>query len=127
MPTLQTSAKMLAALDSFTRAYIEAALWSSTDDEGNPMDANYGPQDLAPVTLATMIEDCAAFQRDCDIAGYGDKQAGHDFWLTRCGHGAGFWEEDHGTPEQCALLDAAAKRFGSFDLYVGDDGQIYGN
>ncbi len=50
--------------------------------------------------------------------------AAHDFWLTRCGHGAGFWDGDW--PEPAAtVLDNAAKAFGNVDLYVGDDGQIY--
>jgi hypothetical protein len=50
--------------------------------------------------------------------------AGHDFWLTRCGHGAGFWDGDWPEP-QATILDEAAKRFGNVDLYVGDDGAIY--
>lgn len=50
-------------------------------------------------------------------------QAGYDFWLTRNGHGAGFWESEWGKPG--AILDKAAKAFGEADLYVGDDGLIY--
>ena len=45
-------------LDTFTRAYVECALWSSLDDEGNPLDANYGADDIAPETLQTMIAEC---------------------------------------------------------------------
>lgn len=149
-------------LDTFTTAYIEAALWSSTDyahgecpccgkkailshypemeyeweamcsecgaqeiANPEPLDSNYNADDIAPETLKKMIADCTAFQKDNDLEGYGDSQAGHDFWLTREGHGAGFWEEDHGTPEQCAKLEAAAKAFGEFNLYVGDDGRIH--
>jgi hypothetical protein len=118
-------------LDTFTRAYIEAALWSSTDNSdeqgGKPLDANYSESDISEATLEKMKADCARFQAEQDISGYGDSQAGHDFWLTRNGHGCGFWEEDHGTPEQCALLDAASKAFGAFDLYIGGDGQIWGS
>lgn len=123
--------KTLTELDTFTRAYIACALWSSTDNAddsgGEPLDKNYSESDLAPETFAQMVEDCAAFQSKNDLDGYGDEHAGHDFWLTRNGHGCGFWEEDHGTPEQCALLDKTSKAFGSYDLYVGDDGRIYGN
>lgn len=122
--------KTLNKLDTFTKAYIEAALWSSTDnaDEsgGEPLDRNYSASDIHADTMEKIIADCAKFQAENDIAGYGDKQAGHDFWLTRNGHGCGFWEEDHGTSEQCAKLDAASKAFGSFDLYIGDDGMIHG-
>jgi hypothetical protein len=51
-------------------------------------------------------------------------RAGHDFWLTRCGHGAGFWDGDWPEPYATMLTDAA-KAFGEVDLYVGDDGMIY--
>lgn len=50
------------ALDTFTRAYIEAALWSSTDEHGEPLDAVYSVDDIAPETLAQMVADCEDFQ-----------------------------------------------------------------
>lgn len=50
--------------------------------------------------------------------------AGHDFWLTRSGHGAGFWDGDWPEPA-ASTLDKASKEFGNVDLYVGDDGQIH--
>jgi hypothetical protein len=49
-------------LDEFTRAYIECALWSSTDDDGEPLDALYSADDLSPECLDTMAADCADFQ-----------------------------------------------------------------
>lgn len=117
-------------LDAFTRAYIECALWSSTDnsreDGGDPLDANYSVGDIAPEALAEIIEDCAAFQRDQGNVfadGWTDEQAGHDFWLTRNGHGAGFW--DRGQGPVGSSLTAAAKVYGGVDIYVGDDGLLY--
>lgn len=112
----------------FTQAYIKCALWS-TDDEsndqgGNPLDKNYGPEDIAPETLDRMAADCATFQQEnrTDI-GSDFSQAGHDFWLTRNGHGAGFWDGDWPEPAATRLTDAG-NRFGEFDLYVSDDGTI---
>lgn len=46
------------------------------------------------------------------------------FWLTRCGHGCGFWDGDWSEPAATILTDAA-HAFGNVDLYVGDDGKIY--
>ncbi len=116
-------------MDRFTKSYIEAALWSSTDDSddsgGDPLDANYGVEDIAPEALANIIADCQAFQQDYseDIAGHLE-QAGHDFWLTRNGHGAGFWDGDW--PDDVgAKLTEASHSFGGVDLYIGDDGFIY--
>lgn len=90
-----------------------------------PMDSNYSQSDLAPETLDKIIADCAKFQSENDLTGYPLKNAGYDFWLTRNGHGCGFWENDFGTEPQCELLDKACKAFGECDLYVGDDGRIY--
>lgn len=129
-------------LECFTHAYITCALWSSTDDLGEPMDDGRDADDLAPETLAKMQADCAAFyaaneahiqcdgapmSRDDLTASESERKAamaGHDFWLNRNGHGAGFWDGDW--PEPAAtVLDEASKAAGSCDLYVGDDGAIY--
>lgn len=126
-------------LDEFTRAYIEAALWSTNDESdergGEPLDANYSANDIAPETMELIKEDCADFQKrfghlieDDDPSGEEEwgrwSLAGHDFWLTREGHGAGFWDGDW--PKHGDELTKAAKSYGGFDLYVGDDGLIYG-
>lgn len=136
-------------VEEFLDAYITAALWSTNDESdesgGEPLDKNYDRDDLAQETLGRMRADCVAFLgeaggliaecerldaegewrlprgADCSIAEY----AGHDFWLTRNGHGCGFWDGDWplGIDEK---LYAIAKRFGEVWLYVGDDGLIYG-
>lgn len=114
-------------LDEFTRHYLAAALWSSTDDSGEPLDANYSIGDLAPETLHAAIADCARFQlmNVCDLEAVADlATAGHDFWLTRCGHGAGFWDGDY--PQEIGeRLTQASQRFGELSPVVGDDGKIY--
>jgi len=116
-------------LDSFTLAYLECALWSSMDfsDEsgGQPLDQNYSFEDIAPEALQTMANDCKAFQEANAelLTGLESGQSGHDFWLTRNGHGAGFW--DRGLGEVGDKLTQACKAFGGCDLYVGDDGKIY--
>ena len=120
-------------LDSFTRAYITCALWSSTtnppgdDTGGPPMDDEHDETDIAPETLARMVSECAAFQRDnaADLAHRDSEQGGHDFWLTRNHHGCGFWETPDWPEDAGRRLTAAAHAAGERDLYIGDDGQIY--
>lgn len=125
-----TSADLLATTDAFTDAYLECALWSSNDESnesgGDPLDDNYSPDDIAPDALASAIADCKAFQEAHadDLSGLDSEQAGHDFWLTRNGHGAGFW--DRGLGELGERLSKASEAYGSVDLYVGDDGLIHG-
>ena len=111
-------------MDSFTTSYIEAALWSSMDESdeqgGEPLDDNYGPDDIAEETLASIMDDCKAFQRDhADDIGGELERAGHDFWLTRNGHGAGFWDGDW-EDNIGQRLTEASDVYGSVDLYVGD-------
>src|SRR5690242_13350351 len=113
--------------------YITCALWSSHDnaDEsgGEPLDSNYGPEDIDAKALETMRADCANFAAYCEKLGLleeyerDEEQFGHDFWLTRNGHGVGFW--DRGDGELGEALSKAAETFGSADLYVGNDGKVH--
>lgn len=114
--------------DEFTEAYIVAALWSTTGDDGRPLDDDYGPEDIAPETRREMESDCADFWRaNGFILARDVHRAGHDFWLTRNGHGAGFWDGDWQTEtaDYGPRLTAAAKVYRGVDLYVGDDGRIH--
>lgn len=123
---------MQDSLSVFTDAYIEAALGSSTDDNDQPLDQV--DVALSEECAAQMRGDCQAFfianESLLDPENYTGKSynsiviAGHDFWLTRCGHGAGFWGGDWKEPAALKLTDAA-HAFGNIDLYVGDDGLIY--
>lgn len=127
----------MTAPDNFTASYVATVLWSSTDDDGNPLDNNFTADDIHTDTLARMWRDCDAFYAanqehiEADGAptssdGMGSEgRAGHDFWLTRCGHGAGFWDGDWPEPH-ATVLDNAAKAFGNIDLYIGDDGMVHG-
>lgn len=120
-------------LDSFTQSYIEAAIF--TDEEQLGGSGTVAFQQLAQPTLARMVIDCAQFQRrahpilELDEVRHRTNddlyaQAGHDFWLTRNGHGAGFWDGDWSDPAG-ARLDEITKKFRPVDLYRGDDGRIH--
>lgn len=103
--------------------YVECALWSSLDEDDNPLDGI--DADLTDETRESMASDCQDFWASnyADLRTMDAGQAGHDFWLTRNGHGAGFW--DRGLGQQGERLTRAAKIYGGVDLYVGDDGLIY--
>ncbi len=51
------------------------------------------------------------------------EQIGHDFWLTRCRQGVGFW--DRGLGDLGDELTELARSFGELHLYVGDDGKVH--
>lgn len=113
--------------NDFFQAYLDCALWTSTNEEGeyfDNMDA-----ELSEEAEREMREDCEDFfesntsllEKYCEQSSI--DCAGHDFWLTRNGHGAGFW--DRGMGDLGDELTSAAKVYGSQDLYLGDDGMIY--
>jgi hypothetical protein len=114
-------------IDAIFVHYLIAALWSSTDDNDNPLDETYDLGDIAPESVAKMREDVADFVKanavDLRLSRQSEEQIGHDFWLTRNGHGAGFW--DRGLGEVGDRLSDACKPYGEVYLYVGDDGKVY--
>lgn len=115
-------------LDEFTQQYIETALWASYEEDGTPLDENYGWFDLADETILAFYNDCQKFQTEnqelIDMEENQDNStAGHDFWLTRNGHGVGFWDGDW--PISGDKLTIASEKFGEVYLYVGDDGKLY--
>ena len=115
-----------ANMVEFVNAYITCALWSSTDDNDCPLDSNYSKEDLSPLLYTTSIIECYDFFKENYTLWFRHmdcSQAGHDFWLTRNGHGAGFW--DRGIGRAGELLTDRANAAGQVDLYVGDDGKIY--
>ena len=113
--------------ETLLRHYLIAALWSSTDDKGNPLDEKYSPEDFSEDALEVMKDQCGTFSNvhyntflTSEITA---EQAGHDFWLTRNGHGAGFW--DRGLGHAGDFLTEQCKKWGEVDIYVGDDGKLY--
>jgi hypothetical protein len=172
---LESEPGALDGCDEFTAAYIEALFFTDsaadaeTAAEFAEREADGGAEgrfpsgacadDIAPESLARIVRDCAAFQAQAaDLLaaayqrpGYDAARAGHDFWLTRNRHGAGFWcrEELDAREEFEALgrprvddpnwdefakaranslgdrLSAVAKGFGEVDTYFGDDSQIH--
>jgi hypothetical protein len=50
------------------------------------------------------------------------ESVGNDLYFTLAGHGVGFWEQDG---EHAKALDEWCKQYQSFDVYQGDDGELY--
>ena len=122
------------ARDVAFRAYVETALWSSIDSrhfedpETYPemLDASFDGDDIHPESLSKMRQELDDFidANSADLETLADPgQVGHDFWLTRNRHGAGFW--DRGLGELGDRLTDAAHAYGDSDLYVGDDGKVH--
>lgn len=140
------------SLDEFTRGYIECMFftenapgvtteqWNATDDhlEGSiPDDVGFG--DIAPESLEKIIQDCAKFQAanqtaleamyqmDADGLPYNPERAGYDYWLTRNGHGAGFWSRDWDDPRGDTYAEFLSRESKHREVYVylGDAGKVW--
>ena len=115
---------------------LMAMFWSSTDDNGEPMDRDYGEEDLSPETAAELQAAVTKFSSMVfaqtgktlwEIADEDEQDLemmGHDLWLTAAEHGAGFWDGDW--PKYGDLLTKISQSaLRNTDLYVGDDGVVY--
>lgn len=141
------SAAILAEAGDFARAYAEAAVFTGAvypdghPDAGHDRRYDLSAADIAPDTLRKMVTDCTRFtEANADLLaqayardGYGNEQwsaqaqAGHDFWLTRNGAGAGFWDRDALRDGGLGdTLSGQARNYGSYELYTDGDGAIRG-
>lgn len=121
-------------LDPFTEAYIMCMYFTDSCDYEEGAEDNEGMFDvedeLSEEALNLVKTECEDFQKNPDLARcyeefpwYGPDRAGHDFWLTRNHHGAGFW--DRGLGGLGTKLTQAAQAYGGCDAYRGDDGKVY--
>lgn len=116
----------------FLQGYVTALLWSSGDNDHESLE----DFELAPETMEKCRADCRRFiaMNSIDLERYATTYtpatgynvaecAGHDFWLTRAGHGVGFWDRDLG--ELGDRLTGACEQFKNVEAYLGDDLKVY--
>lgn len=111
-------------LETIVDHALIAWLWSEFDLNGDPMDATYSVHDVADETRTQWREDIQAFLNESilDLEGMDPGQIGHDFTLTRNGHGVGFW--DRGLGERGQRLTDSAQRFSAMTAYESTDGKV---
>lgn len=110
-------------LSPCVRQYLETALFSSSDEDGRPLDDQFDISDFSPEAIQQAERDCLDFLSMNDVGDLDEEMVGHNFWLTRNRHGAGFW--DAGLGALGARLTKAAHVYGSCDVYLGDDDKLH--
>lgn len=129
-------------MDAALAAYVTALLDDSScngnathdgcrgeDCDSSLTSAGYRADDITPGTAREIEEDLQAFVTSClgerpdCFAGITADMVGYDFYMTRNGHGVGFWDRDLGKLGD--WLTKMAKPFGEASLHVGDDGSLY--
>lgn len=133
-------------IETITKHYLIAMLWTMPGDDNceNPGDS-ISLCDLPRETIEDAEYDVKRFIVSCGVlfdmamqcyddgygqhpdAGSAEAAFGHDFALTRNGHGVGFWDRDsEGLPHVLgAALTGVCKGFPERNLYIGDDGKVY--
>ena len=111
-------------MDAFTRNYLAAALWAETDDDDQPWDDNYEPEDFGVEDVKEAEKETKEFRRMAGKAIHADEgRAAADFWLTRQHHGAGFWDGDWG--REGNRLTKIAQKFPERYIYMGADEALH--
>ena len=115
-------------IDAMVSAYLEAVIFT---DCGEDSDVPKGAQ-FADVAIIEAHATCADFLAQAMHAGLWQQwidanktieAIAYDYWLTRNGHGAGFW--DRGLGKLSDKLSDMAQTQGSVYAYAGDDSLIY--
>jgi len=112
------------------KAYLHSALWCSPtpdDAEHEHLDAWRDLEHYTPEAVIEATVICQVFYlrnaRLLTAVNPDMSQHGHDLWLTRNHHGAGFW--DRGYPQIVGdLLTAEAEALGERFAFAGVNGEV---
>lgn len=129
-------------IDSIVSSYLEAVIFTEYDNgvtitEEDPEYDEDGDNIIYPFNDKSVddFSDEAKNQAYEEIAWFidnagsaiddiTDESIGHDIWLTRNGHGAGFWDKGYDSDIE-EVLEQLSKDLGDMYAYVGDDDKIY--
>ncbi len=111
-------------IENEIRDYLVCALWTATDDNGNNLDDQYEIDAFDEKARAEARETVTDFIAAIEQEGleYPAQGVGHDLWLTRNHHGAGFWDRGYG--DLGKRLTELAHGFGEAYVYESDNGEL---
>ena len=120
-------------------SYLVCAIWTEEERLGDENNSEYSDEIKKLIPEADL--NIHNFSDDSKIKAYQDiklfleyagdavndideEQLGHDIWLSRNHHGAGFFDRGYDNDIEKILMDSAHK-LGEIDIYLGDDGILY--
>ena len=116
-------------MNDMVEGYLDCALWADLRTEDGDSIDDKGIIDCTDAMIVKATKDCENFKELAKdlipsyLESFDESQMGHDFWLTRNGHGAGFW--DRGLDDKLGKdLSKVAESFGSGYLYINDGGMV---
>ena len=107
-------------------SYLECALWTNEEElKEQDSDTDLNINNFEEDSLIKTYLDIKKFLK---IVGFAiddidESDIGHDLWLTRNGHGSGFWDRGYDN-DISDILTNAAKSLGSAYLFLNEQGKI---
>lgn len=104
--------------DEILTHYLHAILWTEELDGGHDI------EEIKGVQLERCKKDIADFVDKAGnlLDGISEEQIGHDLWLTRNGHGAGFWDRGYGVTGE--KLTTLAQEMKGVDVFKCENNTI---
>jgi hypothetical protein len=104
-------------------SYLETALWAEESDENGLkektiFDVDEKSKEIARQDIIDFIK-TAKEQAPDELNSYDANALGHNLWLSRNGHGVGFFDDWNDT------LQNIARNMKEKNIYVGNDGFVY--
>ena len=121
------------AISIILDSYLETAVWADAEEDVETDGLDFDKESITNArndvrefyTKTKKITTNILFNRSPGDDDNFWRMFGHDFWLTRNEHGAGFWDKPELYGDDGDRLSDIATSMGGKDLYVGDDGKLH--
>lgn len=115
----KTKNKMERNIDVILTHYFIAALWTSEFD-------NHNVYEFSKETIETSKKDIEKFLQESNnyLIDLSNETIGHNFWLTRNRHGAGFWDLDELDNETGEIVSKICYTFKEVNVFENGNEMI---
>lgn len=105
-------------IDVILHHYLIAALWTAE------LDGKFDVEQIKTISLNQAKKEVEVFVAVVEELllkeeSINNEQIGHDLWLSRNGHGTGFFDRDYKSGD---IFQAIARKMGERNVFVEDDG-----
>lgn len=113
-------------IDNIVDSYLETAFWTDQEQIEEKGD-DVSSADFSEETKEKAKEDIISFMKKTEqyLKDIPDNLIGHNFWLTRNHHGAGFWDMKELDDEIGEIVSNICHEFPEKYVFLGDDGKLY--
>ena len=113
-------------IQEILKHYLICAIWSTNQEDGSPFDNDFEISDFSETAKKQALLDIESFVKKAGslLNGITDEQIGHDIWLTRNRHGAGFWDRDFINKEIGEKLTDIAHELGETSITISDSNEL---